>query len=700
MTKKLLIDASVKEETRLVVLQGQKIEAFETETQNEIKGNIYLASVTRVEPSLQAAFIEYGGNRHGFLAFPEIHPDYFQIPTADRDETPDEDFSNATTGVETSVEAGNGAAGNGAAHRLEDLMPEQQGDSDFYNLNKQDNPPAPPTKNDTSNNVETITSEDTPQEDFPQEDAPRQNNIYKKYNIQEVIKRGQVLLVQIVKEERGNKGAALTTFLSLAGRYCVLMPNSESAGGISRKVPSDIRNKIRSIIDDLKAPQGMSLIVRTAGANQPKGDLERDFEYLMRLWESIRELTLESKAPALIYEEGNLVQRSLRDFVKKDVGEIQVEGAAAYQKAKQYMEQLMPAELCLLKEYKEAKPIFDFHGVEALLDQMLQPTVQLKSGGYIVINPTEALVAIDVNSGKATSEHNIEDTAFKTNLEAADEIARQAKLRDLGGLIVVDFIDMESSGNIRAVERRMRDAVRADRAKVQTGRISSSFGLLEMSRQRLSPEISERRTEPCPECDGSGQTLTAQTIALRALREGIAFANKAGKNRETILRLNWPVVLYLLNERKDELLRIEKEQGIRLRIEAGGTNNPNKPWTLETRKLARTSNSENKDSENAVNMETAYTQMTPPDPEAYTAPQDRAQNQPQNKRQRHKNQRHGRGREQGQGREQGREREQGQGQGRQKRYKHQNKSAAKNRNKPPASAENKPSFLKRLLGKK
>ena len=697
MTKKLLIDAAIQEETRLVVLQGQHVEVFETETQTEIKGNIYLARVTRVEPSLQAAFIDYGGNRHGFLAFGEIHTDYFQIPAADRASEEGALAQEVVQPLDESVAAPADASisepASAPINSMEDLIPAE---SDYYNL---DSPKEEPQNNQEENTPSAQSTQSTQNSGKVETVTSAKLNLYKKYNIQEVIKRGQILLVQIVKEERGNKGAALTTFLSLAGRYCVLMPNSESGGGVSRKVSYDSRSKIRDIVEELDVPQGMSLIVRTAGAQQAKTEIERDFEYLTRLWESVRALTLESIAPKLIYEEGNLVQRALRDFIKKDVKEIRIEGSAAYESAKKYMEQLMPAELCLLDEHKEAQPIFVRYGVEALLDDMLQPTVQLKSGGYIVINPTEALVAIDVNSGKATSAHNIEDTALKTNLEATDEIARQARLRDLGGLIVVDFIDMENSSNVREVERRMRDAVRHDRAKVQTGRISSGFGLLEMSRQRLSPEISEGRTEPCEACTGSGQVLTPQTIALRALREGIALANKSGKNQETTLRLNWPVVLYLLNERKDELLRIEQEQGIRLKIEAGGIDNPNKPWVIETKKREPVSAEESNNNGNAVSMETAYTQMAPPSPEAYE-PKPQQQQRPRKQRHRPRQKRYnnsqGNNQRQGNNQSQGQGNNQGQGQG-QAQQSHRNKNQ-RGQQKPAVSK--KPSLLKKLFGKK
>ncbi len=598
MTKKMLIDASLPEETRLVIAHGQRIEIFETETQRQIKNNIYLAQVMRVEPSLQAAFVEYGGNRHGFLAFSEIHPDYFQIPVDDLPENTAEPESPDISSQDIpsqDMSSGDTATPAESPYDPQDLLTQEADDFSY---------PLP-------------DSEEAPASDEEDDNADQKHKrLHQKYNIQEVVKRGQVLLVQAVKEERGNKGAALTTFLSLAGRYCVLMPNTDQGGGVSRKIANnEMRNKLRDIASSLEVPEGMSLILRTVGAQQPQNEIERDLEYLLRLWEKIRSLTLASVAPALIYEEGNLIHRALRDMLKKDISEIRIEGKEAYQQARNFLQMLAPAGCELLAEHKEAEPIFSHYCIEQALDNMNTPIVQLKSGGYIVINPTEALVAIDVNSGRSTREHNIEDTALKTNLEAADEAARQARLRDLGGLIVIDFIDMENSRNVRDVEKRMRDATRHDRARIQLGRISQNFGLFEMSRQRLRPELSAGRTQSCTQCNSSGQVLTPQTIALRALRAAVSQAARAGAQSETTLKLEWPVVLHILNHKRDEISRFEREHNLTLKIEAAGIDNPDAPWAIETKKTAQIQQRLNGQAHAAVNVETAYAQM--PDASAF-----------------------------------------------------------------------------------
>ena len=588
MSKKMLIDACLDEETRLAIINGQKIETFETETQRQIKGNIYLAQITHIEPSLQAAFVEYGGNRHGFLAFSEIHSDYFQLPKADRD------------------------------------LSQKVSDGDGVNLEVKSNPNASNghakgAKDSNEGGIDEAQSQD---------DFTRGQNYHQKYDIQEVVKHKQVLLVQIVKEERGTKGAALTTFLSLAGRYCVLMPNTDKSNGVSRQISNnDARSKMRDLLAGLNIPDNMSLIIRTAGAQQPIEEIERDLEYLTHLWESIRKLTLESKAPLLVYEEGDLVHRALRDMVKKDIGQIIVEGPSAYQKAKEFMELFMPSQLEILKEHKDNQPIFAQHGIENMLEDIFSPTCHLKSGGYIVINQTEALVAIDVNSGRATGEHNIENTALKTNLEAAEEVARQARLRDLAGLLVVDFIDMENNHNIRSVEKKIRDAFRSDRARVKLGKISPDFCLFQMSRQRLRPEISAGRVEACPECNGTGQVLTSETIALHALRASSAEASRAKSDCEIILKVSWPVALYILNQKRDDILKIESENDVPLRVEIGMSDDPDRPWSLEVRKSSQKSHLDNDGNQDAVNMETAYKQMTPPSQSEYRQRPQKAQRQ-------------------------------------------------------------------------
>ena len=651
MTKRMLIDASHPEETRVVVLDGNRIEEFdlETVTRKPLKGNIYLAKVVRVEPSLQAAFVEYGGNRHGFLAFGEIHPDYYQIPIADRqrliemqaeearaedeaDLPPESAMDRAAwngdgQGIWTAPEAEDAPAGEEAAAPAaaseEDIAgtvetealpageapaaaedaapaeaapaaqplvieaerivaapeddaraeapaeaveatetaPDAEDSGDAEGMNGEEAPPPP----------ETIGGEDMPAES---EEERRERRIPPKflrhYKIQEVIKRRQIMLVQVVKEERGGKGAALTSYISLAGRFSVLMPNSPRGGGVSRKITSAAdRKRLREVVEEMSLPDGMSLIVRTAGAQRPKPEIKRDCEYLLRLWDSIRERTLASTAPALIYEEADLIKRSIRDVFGRDIEEVLVEGDDAYGQAREFMRMLMPANAGKVKLHRETVPLFARHNVDQQLDAMHSPIVQLKSGGYIVINQTEALVAIDVNSGRATRDRHIEDTALRTNLEAADEIARQLRLRDLAGLIVIDFIDMESSKHDGMVERRLKEALKHDRARIQVGRISH-FGLLEMSRQRLRPSIAEQTFVQCPHCQGRGLVRSVESSALQVLR---AIEEEGAKRRaaEIMVRVAAPVALWLLNRKRDRLAEIEARFGMAVLFEPDDT---------------------------------------------------------------------------------------------------------------------------------
>lgn len=521
----MLIDASHPEETRVVVLSGNQVEDFdvEVESRRQLKGNVYLAKVTRVEPSLQAAFVEYGGNRHGFLAFSEIHPDYYQIPVADREAliAEEEDAQLAAKEAEEADESHNG-----------DVAVEEVGGGE-----------------DAIDDAESVRR--------PVVDRRR-------YKIQEVIKRRQILLIQVVKEERGNKGAALTTYLSLAGRYCVLMPNTARGGGISRKIASgQDRKRLKSILADLSIPDGMAVIVRTAGDKRTKAEIKRDYEYLIRLWEQIRQKTLESIAPSLIHEEGNLIKRSIRDIYTKDIEEVVIHGEEGYRVAKDFMKLMMPSHAKRVQPYKEENiPLLQRYQVESQIDSMHYPEVTLKSGGYIVINSTEALVAVDVNSGKSTRERNIEETAYKTNLEAADEVARQLRLRDLAGLIVIDFIDMENNRNQNKVERALKDAMRKDRARIQIGRISP-FGLLEMSRQRLRPSLQEIHSEPCPHCVGTGIRRSADTTALQILRV-IEEEAMRKRNNEITMHVPTEVALYILNQKRDLLTKIEADFDVKV----------------------------------------------------------------------------------------------------------------------------------------
>ena len=614
MSKKMLIDATHPEETRVVVVDGNKVEEFDFETVNkrQLAGNIYLAKVTRVEPSLQAAFVEYGGNRHGFLAFAEIHPDYYQIPVADRKalieeeramaraeeeednrrsrrrgprpqakaeavksddvvaegpagmDVVDLDDDEASDGplVETAAEAGESAeADQGHDHDHAD-----NADHDHHNESVENADGgryrAVDHASDTDEEIESIAEEDVAEEIA----APRRPRA-RRYKIQEVVKVRQIMLVQVVKEERGNKGAALTTYLSLAGRYCVLMPNTARGGGISRKITNAVdRKKLKEIAGELEVPEGAGLIVRTAGAKRTKPEIKRDYEYLMRLWEQIRELTLKSIAPAKIYEEGDLIKRSIRDLYSREIDEVLVEGEAGYRTAKDFMRMIMPSHAKQVVRYQDQTPLFAKYQVEGYLSGMFNPVVQLKSGGYIVIGVTEALVAIDVNSGRATKEGSIEETALKTNVEAAEEIARQLRLRDLAGLIVIDFIDMEERRNNATVEKRLKDKLKTDRARIQVGRISG-FGLLEMSRQRLRPGMLESTTQACPHCHGTGLIRSDDSMALQVLR-ALEEEGTRKRSREVLLKAPVGIVNYLFNQKREHVAMIEARYAMSVRIEA------------------------------------------------------------------------------------------------------------------------------------
>jgi ribonuclease E len=649
MANKMLIDASHPEETRVVVVRGQKVEEFDFESANrkQLRGNIYLAKVTRVEPSLQAAFVEYGGNRHGFLAFSEIHPDYYQIPVADRqalleaeaeaqrEEEHEEErrsrggrrrrssqrrTENDETVVSTEAEAGTEDGVEAAREADASDSPENVGEeretstSDameaFATVMAGD---AAPGENageaaieavEASAHVETAQGDEAAEaaearspegdteadededededdhdveeheiveqlggddaiEDLPQ----RRRTPRKQYKIQEVIKRRQVLLVQVVKEERGNKGAALTTYLSLAGRYSVLMPNTGRGGGISRKITNAAdRKRLKEIAQELEVPEGMGIILRTAGASRTKPEIKRDYEYLMRLWESVRELTLKSAAPSLVYEEGSLIKRAIRDLYNKDIDDVLVSGDEGYSEAKDFMRMLMPSHSKLVQPYRDPQPLFAKFGVESQLDAMFSNVVTLKSGGYLVINPTEALVSIDVNSGRSTREHNIEDTALRTNLEAAEEIARQLRLRDLAGLVVIDFIDMEEKRNNRAVEKKLNECLKNDRARIQVGRISP-FGLLEMSRQRIRTGVLESSSIPCPHCAGTGFVRSTPSVALQVLRSiEETLIKNSGYN--LVVRTRTEAAFYILNQKRIHLRELETRFGVAISIVA------------------------------------------------------------------------------------------------------------------------------------
>jgi len=728
MPNKMLIDATHPEETRVVVVRGNRVEEFDFETaqRKQLRGNIYLAKVTRVEPSLQAAFIEYGGNRHGFLAFSEIHPDYYQIPVADRQALIEADerahreaeeesenrssrrrprhrnsrrrgsgeriqsevVENASGGPSRASQPHDthGHAEDDHAHphdaELHDAELHQadaghHDDAEHHDHDHHEHPhhhehahdehahaddghvhsdagetPEPVTTTDAAA-VETAgvapaaavsvdAHDDHAHDEADHEEDARENAAHaddaahaedvsrahaerageerpasddahtaadgdenhddeddgdeadeevvesvggddvleevperafrprRQYKIQEVIKRRQVMLVQVVKEERGNKGAALTTYLSLAGRYAVLMPNTARGGGISRKITSaQDRSRLKEVVQDLDVPEGMGIILRTAGASRTKPEIKRDFEYLIRMWETVRDMTLKSQAPTLVYEEGSLIKRSLRDLYNKEIDEIQVAGEAGYQEARDFMKMLMPSNVRAVKQYRDGQPLFSRMGVESQLDAMFSPTVQLRSGGYIVINQTEALVSIDVNSGRSTREHHIEDTALKTNLEAAEEVARQLRLRDLAGLIVIDFIDMDEKRNNRSVERKLSDCLRQDRARIQVGRISH-FGLLEMSRQRIRASVLESSTEPCPQCGGSGHVRSVSSVALQLLR-GLEEILMKGATHNLVVRTRTDVALYVLNHKRGHLRDLENSFKVTLAVIADPT---------------------------------------------------------------------------------------------------------------------------------
>ncbi len=664
MPKKMLIDATHAEETRVVVVDGNKVEEFDFESENrrQLAGNIYLAKVTRVEPSLQAAFVDYGGNRHGFLAFSEIHPDYYQIPIADRQALMEEEqaYAEAQQRQEEEEDApkkrGRGRRGRSKAQTIatEDAVQQSEIDEDqvsgMETIDLSDEVevssdgakstvPEPvdaddaavagddlvSSQEDDPEDGETIAAQElgdekeqetiaeAPQElgdqdaagssleidDEPdvedEEDAgdahkpslserdetiesisddddtfdlrPVRKPRPRRYKIQEVVKVRQIMLVQVVKEERGNKGAALTTYLSLAGRYCVLMPNTARGGGISRKITNVVdRKKLKEIAHELEVPKGAGLIIRTAGAKRTKTEIKRDCEYLQRMWEQIRELTLQSMAPAKIYEEGDLIKRSIRDLYNREIDEVLIEGDRGYRIAKDFMKMIMPSHAKNVKSYQDAMPLFARYQVESYLSSMFNPTVQLKSGGYIVIGVTEALVAVDVNSGRATKEGSIEDTALKTNLEAAEEVARQLRLRDLAGLIVIDFIDMDERKNNLAVEKRIKDKLKSDRARIQVGRISG-FGLLEMSRQRLRPGMIEATTQPCPHCHGTGLIRSEDNLSLSILRQ-IEEEGVRRRSREVLVKCPVVIANFLINQKRDHVAQIEARYGLSVRIEA------------------------------------------------------------------------------------------------------------------------------------
>ena len=553
-TKRMLVDAIHPEETRIVVTNGNKLEEFDFESaqRRQLRGNIYLAKVTRVEPSLQAAFIEYGGNRHGFLAFSEIHPDYYQIPVADREALlREEEAHEADDHVSDTSEASAPTEADADA----DPQSTEPDDEEHGHIEQA------PTSNEP---VESIGGSDA-LDDLQERRRPM--NRMRQYKIQEVIKRRQVMLVQVVKEERGNKGAALTTYLSLAGRYSVLMPNTARGGGISRKITNAAdRKRLKDIVGDLEVPPGQGIILRTAGASRTKAEVKRDFEYLQRLWENVRSLTLKSQAPCLVYEEGSLIKRTIRDLYNKEIDELFVAGDEAYREAKDFMRMIMPSHAKNVQLYTEDAPLFSKFGIEGQLDQMFSPQVTLPSGGYIVINPTEALVSIDVNSGRSTKEHNIEDTALQTNLEASDEIARQLRLRDLAGLIVIDYIDMVENRSNRAVERKLKEALKDDRARIQVGRISH-FGLLEMSRQRIRFGVVESSTHKCPTCNGTGLVRSVESVALMVMRNVEDHVLK--KPGQSInVRVPVDVALYILNSKRQTLSNLEIKYGLSITLVA------------------------------------------------------------------------------------------------------------------------------------
>jgi ribonuclease E len=658
MANKMLIDATHPEETRVVVLRGNRVEEFDFEsaTRRQLRGNIYLAKVTRVEPSLQAAFVDYGGNRHGFLAFSEIHPDYYQIPVADRQaliaeeeraHRDAEDEADRRAGGRrrarshsaktqsdriksepVDVEADESSAtaipddpdaavdiGEEIAHAAD---PDQHAVLEAHTIDAAasedvESAPSDPEQPEMSDAPGLVAEpadhhvveahpdgeagvvdavgnggegedeemvESVGGADALEEVAERMPRFRRQYKIQEVIKRRQIMLVQVVKEERGTKGAALTTYLSLAGRYSVLMPNTARGGGISRKITkAEDRSRLKEVAHELEVPEGMGVILRTAGASRTKTEIKRDFEYLLRLWETVRDLTLKSTAPTLVYEEGSLVRRSIRDLYNKDIDEVIVAGNDAFHDAKEFMRMLMPSHAKNVRPYHESQPIFTRFGIESQLDAMFSPVVQLRSGGYIVLNQAEALVAIDVNSGRATREHHIEDTALKTNLEAAEEISRQLRLRDLAGLIVIDFIDMDEKRNNRAVERRLKECLKNDRARIQVGRISH-FGLLEMSRQRIRTSVLESSTDKCPHCGGTGNVRSVSSLALQLLRV-VEETLLRGATHDLIVRTRDEVALYVLNHKRAHLRELEERFRITITVTADPSMAGQQPFAIE-----------------------------------------------------------------------------------------------------------------------
>jgi ribonuclease E len=563
----MLIDARHREETRVAVVKGNRIEEFDFESaeRKQLKGNIYLAKVTRVEPSLQAAFVDYGGNRHGFLAFSEIHPDYYQIPKEDRDALLREEAEHAAEEAALRAELD--------AEDDEHEYDQEPSEEDIERLDDDGAPDedvaAEQESSGNNGGGRRRGRKDNGSEDQVEALRQRRMNLRRRYKIQDVIRRRQVLLVQVVKEERGNKGAALTTYLSLAGRYCVLMPNTSHGGGISRKISNaSDRKRLKTIMAELKLPPSMGCIVRTAGLQRTKVEIKRDFDYLARLWDGIRETTLASAAPALVYGDSDLMKRAIRDIYNKDIDEVIVEGDDGYRQAKEFMKLLMPSHARRVKHYSDPVPLFQRAGVEDQLSAMYHPVVQLKSGGYLVINPTEALVSIDINSGRSTREHNIEQTATATNLEAAQEIARQLRLRDMAGLVVIDFIDMDNGSNVRKVEKAMKEALKNDRARIQVGRISS-FGLMEMSRQRLRTGVLEASTRQCPHCEGTGLVRTASSAGLSALR---MIEDEAARGRGSLitLRASQEAAFYVLNKKRADIAEIEERYGVQVVILSDG----------------------------------------------------------------------------------------------------------------------------------
>jgi ribonuclease E len=564
MTMRMLIDARHREETRVAVVKGNRIEEFDFESaeRKQLKGNIYLAKVTRVEPSLQAAFVDYGGNRHGFLAFSEIHPDYYQIPKEDRDALLREEAEHAAEEAALRAEFDDeDDDDHEEGHDHDDRH--EPSEEEIERLDDDGAPDEEVAAGQESEGRKPRRRGNGGSDDQVEDLRQRRMNLRRRYKIQDVIRRRQVLLVQVVKEERGNKGAALTTYLSLAGRYCVLMPNTSHGGGISRKISNaGDRKRLKSIMADMQLPPSMGCIVRTAGLQRTKVEIKRDFDYLARLWDGIRETTLQSSAPALVYGDSDLMKRAIRDIYNKDIDEVIVEGDDGYRQAKEFMKLLMPSHARRVKHYSDPVPLFQRNHVEDQLSAMYHPVVQLKSGGYLVINPTEALVSIDINSGRSTREHNIEQTATATNLEATQEIARQLRLRDMAGLVVIDFIDMDNGSNVRKVEKAMKEALKNDRARIQVGRISS-FGLMEMSRQRLRTGVLEASTRQCPHCEGTGLVRTASSAGLSALR---LIEDEAARGRGSILtlRASQEAAIYVLNKKRGDIAEIEERYGVQV----------------------------------------------------------------------------------------------------------------------------------------